>query len=287
MRGPIIAMLACALTAAAQVPAPQLNLTGNIGCQGFPCVNSGTTTLAFDANHTMTAVETSAFSLKVASSVSLTATRNLVYPAGRFFVTVENATTGGQSLQVIGASGTGVTIPNGQTVSAWNDGTNFVQVGALGIYPASGIANSTGSAWGASYSTSGTGTALALAASPALTGTPTAPTASISTNTTQIATTAFVQAALSSVFPSVYNCVFTSTAISAGSSVNCAGSASGQPSSVAIATWQGVPASLTVVAPLILNTYMSSGGAPAVSVYNPTGSTITVSATLNLQVVYQ
>lgn len=183
---------------AAQVPAPQLNLTGNIGCQGFPCVNSGITTLAFDANHTLTAQETSAFNLKVASSVSLTATRNLIYPMGRFFVTVENATTGGQALQVIGPSGTGVTILNGQTVSVWNDGTNFVQVGATGIsYPPSGIANSTGSAWGTSYSTSGTGTVLALAASAAFTGTPTSPTPANGTNTTQIATTAFVETATS------------------------------------------------------------------------------------------
>jgi hypothetical protein len=280
-------LLLFATSCVAQVPVPQLNLTGNIGCQGFPCVNSGAMVLAFDANHTMTATETSAFSVKVTSSVSLTATRNLVYPAGRFFVTVENATTGGQALQVIGASGTGITIPNGQTVSVWNDGTNFVQVGASGLYPASGIANSTGSGWGTSYSTTGTGTVVALAASPALTGTPTAPTASLGANTTQVANTAFVQAALSSVFPSIYNCVFAATAITAGTSVNCTGSATGQASSVAIATWQGVPASLTVVAPLILNTYMSSGGAPAVSVYNPTGSTITVSATLNLQVVYQ
>jgi hypothetical protein len=44
------------------------------------------------------------------------------------------------------------------------------------IYPAAGVAASTGTAWGASYSTTGTGTVLALAASPALTGAPTAPT---------------------------------------------------------------------------------------------------------------
>lgn len=112
----------------AQVPVPQLGLTGNIGCQGFPCVNSGTLIMATDANHTMTVQETSAFYLKVTSSVSLTATRNLIAPAGRFPFTIENATTGGQSIQVIGASGTGVTIPNGQTVSVWNDGTNFVQI---------------------------------------------------------------------------------------------------------------------------------------------------------------
>lgn len=70
--------------------------------------------------------------LKVTSSVSLTATRNLIYPAGRFPVTIENLTTGGQGIQVIGPTGTGVNIANGQTMSVWNDGTNFVQVGVTG-----------------------------------------------------------------------------------------------------------------------------------------------------------
>jgi len=38
------------------------------------------------------------------------------------------------------------------------------------VYPASGIANSTGSAWGTSYSTTGSGTSVVLAASPTITG---------------------------------------------------------------------------------------------------------------------
>jgi hypothetical protein len=115
-------------SAIAQIPAPQINLSGNIGCQGFPCVNTGTLIMASDTNRALTAQETSAFSIEVTSSVSLTATRNLIWPAGRFPVDVENATTGGQSIQVIGASGTGVTIPNGSTYRVWNDGTNFVQI---------------------------------------------------------------------------------------------------------------------------------------------------------------
>lgn len=110
----------------AQIPAPQINLGGNIGCQGFPCLNSGTLIMASDANRTMTAQETSAMYIKVTSSVSLTATRNLIAPAGRFNFTIENATSGGQAIQIIGASGTGITIANGATVSVWNDGTNYV-----------------------------------------------------------------------------------------------------------------------------------------------------------------
>lgn len=119
-----------------QIPAPQINLSGNLGCQGFPCLNNGTLIMASDANRTMTAQETSAMFIKVTSSVSLTATRNLIAPAGRFPFTIENATTGSQSIQIIGASGTGVTIANGATVSVWNDGTNFVQIGAINTPPA-------------------------------------------------------------------------------------------------------------------------------------------------------
>lgn len=116
----------------AQIPLPQIPLTGSIGCLGFPCVNSGTLVMPSDADYTMTAQDTSAFYLAITSSVSLTATRNIIAPSGRFPFTIENATTGGQSIQIIGQSGTGITIANGTTVAVWNDGTNFVQVGSSG-----------------------------------------------------------------------------------------------------------------------------------------------------------
>ena len=116
----------------AQIQSPQLNLTGNIGCQGFPCLNNGTLIMA-DTNYGMTALDTSAVYIKVTSSVSLTATRNLISPVGSFFFTIENATTGGQAIQIIGASGTGVAIPNGATVAVWNDGTKYVQIGFVQI----------------------------------------------------------------------------------------------------------------------------------------------------------
>jgi len=130
MRKLIGFVLAVCASCAAQIPAPQINLTGNIGCQGFPCVNNGILIFSSDADRTMTAQETSAFYIKATSSTSLTATRNLISPTGAFPFTIENATTGAQAIQIIGASGTGVTIPNGATVSVWNDGTNFVQIGS-------------------------------------------------------------------------------------------------------------------------------------------------------------
>ena len=144
------------IAVSAQVPAPQINLTGNIGCQGFPCVNTGTLIMATDANRTMTAQETSAPYIKVTSSVSLTATRNLVAPSGNFPFTIENATTGAQSIQIIGPTGTGVLIANGTTVSVWYDGANYVQVGISGSYlPLSG-GTLTGALNGTSASFSGT-----------------------------------------------------------------------------------------------------------------------------------
>lgn len=50
---------------------------------------------------------------------------------------------------------------------AYSPATNTCFAGAA-IYPASGIANSTGTAWGTSYSTSGTGTVIPLTNSPTL-----------------------------------------------------------------------------------------------------------------------
>lgn len=115
----------------AQIVAPQIPLTGTIGAGGpFALLNSGTLSFASDANHTMVNPEWSALNIKVTSTGALTATRSLITPNGRFSFIVENATTGGQSITVIGTSGTGVTIPNGQTASVWNDGTNYVQTGS-------------------------------------------------------------------------------------------------------------------------------------------------------------
>lgn len=70
-------------------------------------------------------------------------------------------------------AGTGITI---------TPGSGSITIAATGVttYPGAGIANSTGSAWGTSYTTSGSGTVVALATSPALVtpllGTPTSGT---------------------------------------------------------------------------------------------------------------
>lgn len=118
------------LTIGGHAQAPQIPVTGNLGAGGvFPLVNSPAVVFTSDANHTMVYPEMSGSSgfLKVTSSTSLTATRNLIAPLTKGFGwMVENATSGSQSIQVIGASGTGITIPNGQLAMVWSDGTNIV-----------------------------------------------------------------------------------------------------------------------------------------------------------------
>ena len=84
-----------------------------------------------DANYTLTALngtsdEARCAVLKVTSSVSLTAQRNVVCPVVPKLYIVENATTGGQAIQIIGATGTGVVVPSGRTYRVRCDGTNVV-----------------------------------------------------------------------------------------------------------------------------------------------------------------
>lgn len=66
--------------------------------------------------------------IRVTSSVSLTATRNLVVPTIQKQYIVWNNTTGGQSIVVKTSAGTGVTVPNGYRVHLYADGTNVVQM---------------------------------------------------------------------------------------------------------------------------------------------------------------
>jgi len=64
--------------------------------------------------------------LNVTSSVSLSTTRNLIVPAISKPYIIENRTTGGQSIIVKTASGTGVTVANNKRLMVHVDGTNVV-----------------------------------------------------------------------------------------------------------------------------------------------------------------
>lgn len=82
-----------------------------------------------DANKTPAAATYQSPIIKVTSSVSLTATRNFVLPLTQGAILfVYNSTTGGQSIQFIGSSGTGATIANGKHGIIYCDGTNWIEL---------------------------------------------------------------------------------------------------------------------------------------------------------------
>ena len=95
-----------------------------------PALDPRTTrSMASDANVTLTAAEAAGQIVEVTSAVSLTAQRNVVLPLVPRFWIVANLTTGAQSLQFIGATGTGVVVGNGKRRLLYCDGTNIVAAG--------------------------------------------------------------------------------------------------------------------------------------------------------------
>jgi hypothetical protein len=130
------------------------------------------------------------------------AVRDVIPPVVEKLYTIYNNTTGGYAIRVIGATGTGVTIPNGVTTLVYCDGTNFVNgfSGAIGNFSVAGTTTLSGALTygGVALSNSVTGTgSMVLSASPTFTGAPISTTASPGTNTTQIATPAFATGAVS------------------------------------------------------------------------------------------
>lgn len=89
-------------------------------------------TFPADADLTLTYADTNAAQtaralvLTTNSSVSLSATRNLIVPAIQKQYVVQNGTTGGQSIVVKTPTGTGITVPNGRKAHLYVDGTNVV-----------------------------------------------------------------------------------------------------------------------------------------------------------------
>ena len=160
---------------------------------------SGVVSIAMtDANYTLSnfnGVVDEARNQVLVVTGTITATRNLIAPLVEKTYVVQNNTTGSQSIQIIGASGLGVTIPNGVGAYVYCDGTNFYNAisGSVGNYKVNGNLSVTGTLAGSTAAFSGAISSV----SPTFTGTPTAPTATAGTSTTQIATTAFVTAVTS------------------------------------------------------------------------------------------
>ena len=126
------------------------------------------------------------------------AVRDLIPPVVKKLYTIVNNTTGGFAIRVIGASGTGVNIPNGTTAFVYCDGTNFVNglSGTSGNFNVNGILSAINVSATNVSATNITASANLSSANATFSGTVTAPTAANGTNNTQIATTAFVNAAV-------------------------------------------------------------------------------------------
>ena len=81
-----------------------------------------------DANQTLSAAEARNRILECTGA--LTALRNLVVPLGAQQWTIFANTTGGFGVQVIGATGTGITVADTKRAIVYADGTNVVRVTA-------------------------------------------------------------------------------------------------------------------------------------------------------------
>lgn len=95
-------------------------------------VGRGTANFPADANLTLTFTDSVASQtarnlyINATSSVSLTATRDLIVPTINKTYIVENNTTGSQSIRVKTSAGTGITIPNGVKAFLYVNGTDVV-----------------------------------------------------------------------------------------------------------------------------------------------------------------
>jgi hypothetical protein len=175
----------------------------NLGALLEQAVSGVITISMLDANYTMSnfngVVDESRNQVLIVTG-TLTATRNLIAPLVEKTYVVQNNTTGGQSIQLIGSSGLGVTIPNGIAAYVYSDGINFYNAisGSVGNYRVNGNLTVTGTTalTGALTGSTAVFSGAISSVSPAFTGTPTAPTATAGTSTTQIATTAFTTTAI-------------------------------------------------------------------------------------------
>ncbi len=153
-----------------------------------------------DANYTLTNFNGTADESRNAVLVvtgTNNAVRDLIPPLVEKLYTIVNNTTGGYAIRVIGASGTGVNIPNGTTCLVYCDGTNFYSglSGTSGNFSINGNITATGNAsiTGNVSANNVTISANLASANATFSGTVTAVTQANGTNNTTLATTAFVQ----------------------------------------------------------------------------------------------
>lgn len=93
-------------------------------------INNTIVTIPFpsDANYTATISNYKAKIMQFVGGTTLTGTRDVVVPlTAGYQWTIFNGTTGAQSIQIIGITGTGITIANGMRAIVYADGTNIVR----------------------------------------------------------------------------------------------------------------------------------------------------------------
>ena len=159
-----------------------------------------------DANYTLTSfngISDEARNAVLVVTGTNNAIRDLIPPVVEKLYTIANNTTGGYAIRVIGASGTGVTIPNGTTCLVYCDGTNFINglSGSSGNFSVAGDITATGNITATANATANNVTvtntlsATNIAASNAtfVGGTVNVPTVANSSNTTVAASTAYVK----------------------------------------------------------------------------------------------
>jgi len=162
----------------------QTTPTANIPLGGFKITGLGAGTVATDAaqygqlqaNATTIATVTGTDTLTGSLTPALTA-----YATGNLFSFVAaNTNTGAATINLNSLGAKSITksgttalaagdIVSGQVYLIEYDGTRFQLINpsiTVQVYPGVGIANSTGTAWGTSYTTTGSGTVVALATSP-------------------------------------------------------------------------------------------------------------------------
>jgi len=107
----------------------------NLGTLLEQAITGVTSITMSDANYTLTSfngVSDEARNAVLVVTGTNNAVRDLVPPVVEKLYVVANNTSGGQAIRVIGATGTGVNIPNGTTTWVYCDGTNFY---GLGVTP--------------------------------------------------------------------------------------------------------------------------------------------------------
>jgi hypothetical protein len=123
----------------------------NLGTLLEQAITGVTSITMSDANYTLTSfngISDEARNAVLVVTGTNNAQRDLIPPVVEKLYTVVNNTTGGYAIRVIGASGTGVIIPNGATCLVYCDGTNFINglSGSAGNFSVAGNITATGSA---------------------------------------------------------------------------------------------------------------------------------------------